>query len=126
VLERDRVFWYNRHEVKMMARDRGTMKWASLMLPEHVKLLQHVWEEDIKVKKPEVDQQTLALMNDEFMMAYEQNEQIELTMYDGGHIERRIGVIMGVNAERQDMYLRTTNGNRETISFMNIITLTIK
>src|SRR5690625_7265759 len=102
----------------MMARDRGTMKWASLMLPEHVKLLQHVGEEDIKEKKPEIDQQTLALMNDEFMMSYEQNEQIELTMYDGGHIERRNGVIMGVNAESQHMYLRTPNANRKTRSFI--------
>src|SRR5690625_306490 len=120
------MFRYNQNEVKIMGRDRGTMKWASLMLPEHVKLLQHIWREDIKVNKPELDEQELALMNDEFMIAYEQNEQIELTIYHGGLIEKRLGIITGVNEENEKVYLQMADGNKEIISFKNILSLTIK
>lgn len=110
----------------MMGRDRGTMKWASLMLPEHVKLLQHVWKEDLKVNKPELDQQELAFMNDELMTAYEQHEQIELKIYDCGLVKERSGVIMGLNDEKQEMYLRIEDGKKEVIYFANILSLIIK
>lgn len=90
--EKEHVFRCDQDEVKIMGRDRGTMKWASLMLPEHVKLLQHIWREDIKVNKPELDGQELALMNDE-------NEKV---------------------------YLQMADGNKEIISFKNILSLIIK
>lgn len=90
--KKEHVFQYDQDEVKIMGRDRGTMKWASLMLPEHVKLLQHIWREDIKVNKPELDGQELALMNDE-------NEKV---------------------------YLQMADGNKEIISFKNILSLIIK
>ncbi|GGD12787.1 YolD-like family protein [Pontibacillus salipaludis] len=32
-------------------RDRGTIKWTSLMLPEHVEMLKEVWKEDERVEK---------------------------------------------------------------------------
>jgi len=92
VPEKEHVFRYDQDEVKIMGRDRGTMKWASLMLPEHVKLLQHIWREDIKVNKPELDGVELALMNDE-------NEKV---------------------------YLQMADGNKEIISFKNILSLIIK
>src|SRR5690625_4327754 len=40
-----------------MLRDRGTKKWASIMLPEHAKMLEHIWTESEHKDKPVLDEQ---------------------------------------------------------------------
>ena len=39
--------------------DRGTIKWTSLMLPEHVEAIQKLWKEDDRVEKAILDEQQL-------------------------------------------------------------------
>ncbi|MGP4069368.1 YolD-like family protein [Halobacillus sp. B29] len=38
-------------------RDRGTIKWTSLMLPEHVEMIRKLWKEDERVEKGIIDEQ---------------------------------------------------------------------
>ncbi|MBH0230547.1 YolD-like family protein [Halobacillus yeomjeoni] len=38
-------------------RDRGTIKWTSLMLPEHVEMVKKLWKEDQRVEKGIIDEQ---------------------------------------------------------------------
>lgn len=40
-----------------MLRDRGTKKWTSIMLPEHAKMLEHIWSESEHKDKPILDEQ---------------------------------------------------------------------
>jgi|SRR5690625_2394903 len=40
-----------------MLRDRGTKKWTSIMMPEHVKMLEHIWSESEHKEKPLLDGQ---------------------------------------------------------------------
>lgn len=37
--------------------DRGTKKWAAMMMPEHIQMLQDIWQEDEKKEKPIIDEQ---------------------------------------------------------------------
>jgi len=39
-----------------MLRDRGTKKWTSIMLPEHAKMLEHIWKESEHKDKPILDE----------------------------------------------------------------------
>ncbi|MFC7060778.1 YolD-like family protein [Halobacillus seohaensis] len=43
----------------MNPNDRGTKKWTSLMMPEHIEMLQEVWKEDEKEKKAILDEQQI-------------------------------------------------------------------
>ncbi|WP_148795752.1 YolD-like family protein, partial [Rossellomorea marisflavi] len=47
-----------------MIRDRGKIKWTSMMLPEHVKMLRDWAEEDSFEKRRELDEQELEMMNE--------------------------------------------------------------
>src|SRR5690625_2365673 len=40
-----------------MLRDRGTKKWTSIMMPEHAKMLEHIWSESEHKDKPILDEQ---------------------------------------------------------------------
>ncbi|MGD7045763.1 YolD-like family protein [Jeotgalibacillus proteolyticus] len=39
--------------------DRGTIKWTSLMLPEHVEMVKEIYKEQNKVDKPLLDEQQI-------------------------------------------------------------------
>lgn len=39
--------------------DRGTIKWVSLMLPEHVEMIKQLWAEDDYKEKPILSEQQL-------------------------------------------------------------------
>jgi len=40
----------------MKVNDRGTMKWTSLMLPEHIEALNRMWEEQTYKEMPILDE----------------------------------------------------------------------
>jgi len=59
--------------------DRGSIKWTSLMLPEHVKeLRKYLNEEYYNIPEPTIDEQQLEEMNELVMVAMEFN--IPLTL----------------------------------------------
>lgn len=64
-----------------MIRDRGNIKWTSMMLPEHVKLLRDWSEEDAYQEKPELDEQQLEQFNETICFAMEENTELIFTYY---------------------------------------------
>ncbi|MFC0271480.1 YolD-like family protein [Metabacillus herbersteinensis] len=64
-----------------MLRDRGNIKWTSMMLPEHVKLLRDWSEEDFYQVKPEIDEQQLEQFNELICFAMEENLELVFTYY---------------------------------------------
>ena len=76
-----------------MIRDRGKIKWTSMMLPEHVKLLRDWVKEDRYEQKKEMDEQQLEIMNETLSEAIELNQFITITHYRNQNYEMVIGKI---------------------------------
>lgn len=76
-----------------MIRDRGRIKWTSMMLPEHVKLLRDWVKEDQYEQQKEMDEQQLELMNEILVEAIEFNQYVAITHYRGRNYEIVIGKI---------------------------------
>jgi YolD-like protein len=76
-----------------MIRDRGRIKWTSMMLPEHVKLLRDWVKEDTYETKREVDEQHLELMNETLSEAIEFDQFVTITHYHHRNYEIVIGKI---------------------------------
>ncbi|WP_226671568.1 YolD-like family protein [Metabacillus litoralis] len=64
-----------------MIRDRGNIKWTSMMLPEHVKLLRTWSETDMYQEKPELDEQQLEQFNEMIFHAMEEHVELIFTYY---------------------------------------------
>ncbi|MBP1969117.1 hypothetical protein J2Z83_001220 [Virgibacillus natechei] len=58
--------------------DRGTMKWTSLMLPEHIALLNDMWEEGKHQENPILDEQKLMEINSQLQRAIHNDLTIEV------------------------------------------------
>lgn len=76
-----------------MIRDRGRIKWTSMMLPEHVKLLRDWAKEDMYVQAKELDEQQLEVMNETILEAMEFNKTVAVTYYRNRVYELVMGTI---------------------------------
>lgn len=76
-----------------MIRDRGKMKWTSMMLPEHVKLLREWVRDDSLEESKEIDEQYLEVLNERIFEAVEYGKRIAITCYRSGRYEKLTGVI---------------------------------
>ena len=76
-----------------MIRDRGRIKWTSMMLPEHVKMLRDWAQEDEIEKEREMDEQQLELMNGTILEAMEYNHAVAITYYGNRRYETIVGKI---------------------------------
>jgi hypothetical protein len=76
-----------------MIRDRGRIKWVSMMLPEHIKLLRDWVKEDQYEERKEMDEQQLELMNTTLSEAIEFDQSVTITHYRKGNYEIVIGKI---------------------------------
>jgi hypothetical protein len=65
-----------------MIRDRGNIKWTSMMLPEHVKILRELEVEQGYKTKPAVDEQQLEHFNEIIGLAMEENRELAFTYYE--------------------------------------------
>ncbi|QFT89607.1 YolD-like protein [Bacillus sp. THAF10] len=76
-----------------MIRDRGTIKWTSMMLPEHVKLLRDWTKEDTYETKPELDEQRLEELNDLFCDAMETGREVTITYFEKRRYHLFVGAV---------------------------------
>src|SRR5690625_7696100 len=91
----------------MQVQDRGTKKWVSLMLPEHVDMLKEVFLE--YKEKPVLDEQQMIEIDQKLKFALETDEVIEMTYYERGmfkkingrldKVDQQCGYIMLLNEQ---------------------------
>lgn len=126
LIEQEHMFVYNEYEVILMARDRGTMKWSSLMLPEHVELLKEMWQEDHKVTKPALDSQQIEILNAQVLEAFEEKSVISVSIYSDGTVFDQVGVITKLDGSKNIITLQSDDSTKLMIAFHDILSITIR
>lgn len=76
-----------------MIRDRGRIKWTSMMLPEHVKLLRDWTKEDMYDQVRDIDEQNFESMNTVISEAMEFGKSVAVTHYRHKNYELVMGTI---------------------------------
>ncbi|GLB58093.1 YolD-like family protein [Cytobacillus sp. NCCP-133] len=99
-----------------MIRDRGRIKWTSMMLPEHVKLLRDWAKEDTYEQRRELDDQKLEFMNEILSEAMEFQKAVTLTHYRGRNYELVIGNIHYWDEINQKLHIVDRFGEIHRIS----------
>jgi YolD-like protein len=86
----------------MSIRDRGNIKWTSLMLPEHVKLLRrYINEEYHDVPESILDEQQLAEINALILESMEFNFPLSFTVYKDKRLKEISGHIHYIDHVKQ-------------------------
>jgi putative heme degradation protein len=93
-----------------MNKDRGTIKWTAMMLPEHVKLLREWQQEDQFVEKLQLDDAQMEQLNTNLQRAYSEHRPIELKVWEETSIYMVSGIIKKINTQEQ--YIQLENGQK--------------
>lgn len=87
-----------------MYKDRGTIKWTAMMLPEHVRELRE-WRYEVDEKPPSaLESWQQDELNEKISLAFEQQSEISLFLYEGSWIEER-GIIQQLDAQQKLVFL---------------------
>jgi len=104
-----------------LLRDRGNIKWVSMMLPEHVKLLRDWEKEDEFQKMPELDEQQFEEMNKVICESMALGSPISMLFFDNKQYKTIIGNIHYVDEQNQKIRVVSREGKAFQISFNSII-----
>lgn len=93
-----------------MNKDRGTIKWNAMMLPEHVKFLREWQEEDQLVTKPQLDEALVEQLNTNLQRAYNERQPINLKVWEKTAIYQVCGRIQKMNMNEK--YIQLEDGQK--------------
>lgn len=101
--------------------DRGTKKWVSLMLPEHVERVKDIFVE--KIERPKLDEQQMDLIDTKLKYALNKNVNIAMTLYEKGQYKTVQGRLTEIDQLRGYIVLLSACGL--TVSLSNIVNVDI-
>lgn len=104
-----------------MIRDRGNIKWASLMLPEHVKLLKKYNEELKKIEQPIIADHKYEEFNEIISQALKENKKLEFTYYQKGNMIKYTGQINQIDNLTKKIEITDPSGNNHILSVNQIV-----
>lgn len=79
-----------------MIKDRGNIKWASMMMPEHLDGLRE-YKQDFTIKKRELTEWELEDIQQTINQAYNQQLDIKLEVWTAGKETQWTGIIKSIN-----------------------------
>ncbi|NSL50656.1 YolD-like family protein [Calidifontibacillus erzurumensis] len=104
-----------------MIKDRGTIKWTAMMLPEHVHEIRELWANDRKLPKRSLDEQQLELINYTIQQAMTENTSVKITYYENGCYLEKIGYIKKIDPLSSQLYLHTLQGEKINIDIFHVL-----
>ncbi|MCY8532549.1 YolD-like family protein [Bacillus vallismortis] len=107
-----------------MLRDRGTIKWTSMMLPEHLTQLKQDLIDVSKIEKPSLDDQQIEEMDLLVSEALEFNKELKFKLFNNGFVENVAGRVHYINFEQQKLHVKDQNDTTVYINMNNIIGVT--
>ncbi|MGD6794702.1 YolD-like family protein [Metabacillus indicus] len=105
----------------MTIRDRGSIKWTSMMLPEHVKELRKYINEDYyNVQEPVPDEQQLEEINSLILEAMELNIFLSFTIYKDKRLKEVSGHIHYIDHVKQEFKIYDKDNHLNVLKITSI------
>lgn len=94
-------------------RDRGSIKWTAMMLPEHVKLLREWHAEDNYVPEPKLDEYDLEELAYQIKTAVQTHSIVRVQYWRNGEAFTIEGTIKALPINSYSLTLLTPQGNKQ-------------
>lgn len=104
--------------VKGQIKDRGSIKWTAMMLPEHIQMLRDWQKEDRCNQKPDLDDFDLEAIYEEIQLADKRQCAIEIRVWRG-QAQHFSGTITAIDLNTRFLFLDTGLGTQK-IPFFEI------
>lgn len=104
-----------------LIKDRGTIKWTAMMLPEHVQELRELWEKDKTVPERTIDEQKIELFDYTIKRAMTTHREVKITFYEGNNYIEKLGHIKEIDPYTSTLSLHTPQGHIFKIQMNRIL-----
>lgn len=106
-----------------MIRDRGNIKWVSLMLPEHVQQLKEFARTTEKVSKPLVDEQMYERFDEMIAEALMNEQTLHFSYYKNGEMKTVQGIVNNVDVLEKQLQIITEDTTSYELKLENIVSV---
>ena len=107
-------------------RDRGTIKWTSLMLPEHVQMINEAFKEQERVEKPILDEQQIEENSFALQRAMKDGFSVEIKYHNGFEFVYLSAKIKGIDVNTKKVKcIEKLNKKSFMINFDDICEVTV-
>ncbi|WP_165571599.1 YolD-like family protein [Cytobacillus praedii] len=106
-----------------MIKDRGTIKWTAMMLPEHVQSLKDALVDEHRVEQPELDEQAIEEFELIICEAMESNETLNIEVFENGFSNIITGTVHYINSMKSQILVQDTKGYIHHIPFKLLINI---
>lgn len=103
-----------------MVNDRGNIKWVSLMLPEHVKMLKEMWRETEKIQRPKIDSQQYQEFDELVCEAMGFHWPLQFDYFHNGRILKVSGYVHYYDETKGKFYIESLQGKRCTLNLQDV------
>jgi hypothetical protein len=110
--------------VTLDIKDRGNIKWTSLMLVEHRKKLEELKNSEKNREKPDLDQQIYEVFNYKVKEAVEKNMKVKITYYKNNDVRGITTHIKDFDSNQKKLILQ--DKQIEQIFFENIVDIILR
>ena len=104
-----------------MIKDRGKMKWVSMMLPEHVQMLREWADEDLNEERVVLDEQQIEEINHIIAEAMEHQILVAISYYNQKRYHVMIGHIHYYDEWKQQLNVIDRFDEAQYIKFADIM-----
>lgn len=105
----------------MDIKDRGIKKWQGFFMPEHIKDLNVMWQDDHKIKMPILDEYQIQELENVVDYSMEYKRPVEFTLVTHGIQHQIKGFVHFIDNIKKQFHLKEMNNNVEYIKFDEII-----
>jgi YolD-like protein len=105
--------------------ERGTMKWTSIMMPEHIAMLQKSMAKQYDVPQPVLSEDQREQIELTLQEASEYQSQVTVTYYGNRRMHSLAGVIERINPNMRRIEIRDKDGDLHFVGFSFITDITI-
>ncbi|MBU8907577.1 YolD-like family protein [Desertibacillus haloalkaliphilus] len=102
-------------------KDRGTLKWTSMMLPEHVAMLKEWANEVEKVPRPQLDPQQFEEFEQTISDAVVENQALAFVYWSRGEFHTLVGHVHYIDYHEKKLRIIDKFEERFFLSFIDIV-----
>ncbi|MBT2730536.1 YolD-like family protein [Bacillus sp. ISL-75] len=101
-------------------KDRGMKKWNGFFVPETIKMLKDLWEDDHKTPRPHLDETKIEEMERLLFECMATKKLLEITIWTNGFFTSRVGFVTKIDPLKKKIQIQAELGSTINLDFFSL------
>ncbi|MCM2534222.1 YolD-like family protein [Neobacillus pocheonensis] len=107
-------------------KDRGMRNWNGFFMPESIKLLKDLWQDDNKTPRPHLDEIKIVEMERLLSESMNTKNLLEITTWKNGFFTTRVGFVTKIDSLNKRILLQDELQSTINLDFFSITNVMVK